>query len=322
MIVTNNVSCHWYYPDGKRCFEVPYADPSKGMRPTTLRDARKLGLVPSVTTILRALDKPALNNWRIEQAVLSVLTAPRLAGEATDAFVKRVLQVDREQDAESVKAMELGSDIHAAIESALSDEPYSGSLRAFVEPVVALVRSFGSVVATERVVVGDGYAGTTDALTYGGPQVIVWDFKTAKTLPTSSWPEARLQLSAYAQTIGNTGSSHIRTANIYISTTEPGKIAMFEHSDWLNTYLSGFKPLLQVWRWLNNMPAGDTPSCLVTEQTMRDLLAPGFAASSIVARTELEQIDDAIQRMRKAVAECNERDYEKAQADLQRSRPN
>lgn len=36
---------------------------------------------------------------------------------------------------------------------------------------------------------------------------------------------------------------------------------------------------------------------------------------------ELEQIDDAIQRMRKAVAECNERDYEKSQADLQRLKP-
>ena len=50
------------------------------------------------------------------------------------------------------------------------------SLAVFVEPVVALVRSFGSVVATERVVVGEGYAGTLDALTHDEALTIVWDF--------------------------------------------------------------------------------------------------------------------------------------------------
>lgn len=33
-------------------------------------------------------------------------------------------------------------------------------------------------------------------------------------------------------------------------------------------------------------------------------------------QTEMEQINVAIQRMRKAIANCDERDYEKAQADL------
>ncbi len=34
---------HWYDADGKPAYEVPYADPSKGMRPTTLADAKKFG---------------------------------------------------------------------------------------------------------------------------------------------------------------------------------------------------------------------------------------------------------------------------------------
>lgn len=257
MIITSNTSCHWYRQNGERCFTVPYADPSKGMRPTTLRDAKKLGLLPSVTTILRALDKPALNNWRIEQAVLSVLTAPRLAGEATDAFVKRVLQVDKEQDAESVKAMELGSLIHGAVELALNNQPYNDTLECFVAPVVALVRSFGVIRATERVCVGDGYAGTMDALSEGD-FIDVWDFKTTKNLPDKSWPEALLQLSAYSQTLGNSSLRRVRTNNIYISTTEPGKVIHFSHHDWTETYNCGFKPLLQVWRWLNGFYPGPT----------------------------------------------------------------
>lgn len=248
--VHSNTSCHWYHGDGRRCFEVPYADPAKGFRPTTLRDARKLGLVPSVTTVLNVLDKPGLNAWKAEMTALAVLTAPRLDGEPLDAFVKRVLQTDRDQDSESTKARELGTAIHAAIELALSDEFYAEHLKAYVEPVVALVKSFGVVRETEKVVVGDGYAGTMDMLTEG-QAFTVWDFKTCKALPDKSYPEHRLQLSAYGQALGNTGDKQIITVNLYISTTEPGRIEVFEHINWGETYNQGFKPLFQVWRWLN-----------------------------------------------------------------------
>lgn len=249
--VHSDTSCHWYHSDGRRCFSVPYADPANGFRPTTLRDARKLGLVPSVTTILQVLDKPGLNAWKAEMTALAVLTAPRLSDEPLDAFVKRVLQTDRDQDGEAAKARELGTAIHATIESVLSDKPYGPALMTYVWPVVLLVKSVGVVRETEKVVVGDGYAGTLDLLTETDEFVDVWDFKSAKTLPKESWIEARLQLSAYAQAVGATGNRRIRTNNIYISTTEPGKIAHFAHDDWPETYNQGFKPLLQVWRWLN-----------------------------------------------------------------------
>ena len=55
-------------------------------RPTTLRDARKLGLLPSVTNILSILSKPELTSWLQEQAVMAALTLPRIAGETEDAF--------------------------------------------------------------------------------------------------------------------------------------------------------------------------------------------------------------------------------------------
>jgi len=49
-------------------------------RPTTLRDARKLGLLPSVTNILNVIAKPELTAWLQEQAVMAALTLPRNAG--------------------------------------------------------------------------------------------------------------------------------------------------------------------------------------------------------------------------------------------------
>jgi len=53
---------HWYDKDGNPQYDQP--NKSKGgTRPTTLRDARKLGLGPSVTTICSLIDKPGLRDW-------------------------------------------------------------------------------------------------------------------------------------------------------------------------------------------------------------------------------------------------------------------
>jgi CRISPR/Cas system-associated exonuclease Cas4 (RecB family) len=264
--IHQETASHWYSRAGEPCYEVPYADPAKGMRATTLRDAKKLGLLPSPTSILRILDKPALNSWRIEQSVLTVITSPRASDEEIDAFVKRVLQVDKEQDAESLKARELGSQIHANIESALKGNSHSSDLDKFVSPAVSTALDFGIAIEVEKILVGDGYAGKTDCICENDLFITVIDFKTTKTLPKESYPEAKLQLSAYAAALGNTGDKQIQTANIYISTTEPGKIATFVHQDWQETFEQGFKPLQKVWCWLNdywpeeNNPSSDVPN--------------------------------------------------------------
>ena len=53
-------SGHYYDLTGKAVFEVP--NKSKGgMRHTTLRDAKSLGLLPSVTTIFKCLAAPELD---------------------------------------------------------------------------------------------------------------------------------------------------------------------------------------------------------------------------------------------------------------------
>jgi len=52
-----------------------------GQRATTLRDARKLSLVPSVTTILNIVAKPALLAWMQQQVLYSALTLPKRAEE-------------------------------------------------------------------------------------------------------------------------------------------------------------------------------------------------------------------------------------------------
>jgi hypothetical protein len=54
MKLFNPENAHWYRRDGEPLHSVPSA---KGEpRPTTLRDARKLGLLPSVTNVLGVIN--------------------------------------------------------------------------------------------------------------------------------------------------------------------------------------------------------------------------------------------------------------------------
>lgn len=244
-------SGHWYTKSGEACYEQPKKDGS-GNRPTTLRDARKLKLLPSVTTILRVLDKPALTYWLIEQAVLTAVTAPRLPDEALDAFIERVLHTERQQDAESQKARDLGTDVHAAIEQAVSGKSWDISLGAFVAPVLEALKPFGEMIATEKIVVGNGYAGKTDYLARGGGFTTMVDFKTGKKLPPKeSYPEHRIQLGGYIAALEIDQPYQIyRSVNIYINTTTPGEIKVFENIGWREE-AECFMHLFKVWQHLN-----------------------------------------------------------------------
>ncbi len=251
--VQRSNGARFYSRDGQAQYEVIGSSTGRP-RPVTIADARRNGWFPSVTTVLKILDKPALTDWLIETSCLTVLTAPRKEGEELDAFVQRVLHTERQQDQEAQVARDLGTAIHAAIESALKAEPYDKALAVYVEPAVDEITMQGEVKATEKVVVGEGYAGRFDAMTQDN-RITVFDVKTAKKLPTNgSWSEHKLQLAAYAQALGNTGSIHVQTANLYVSTTEPGKVFVDVHTDWPDTYERGFRPLLAVWQWLNDYP--------------------------------------------------------------------
>ena len=87
---------HLYNRNGKPCYEVPYADPKKGMRASTLADARKINLVPSVTTIFDVLNKPALIYWQQDRVLESALTMTRNEGESDQDFIARIKHDSKE----------------------------------------------------------------------------------------------------------------------------------------------------------------------------------------------------------------------------------
>lgn len=246
-------SSHWYRPDGTPCHSVLKAN-GDGERATTLADARKLGLIPSVTTILGVMSKEALTTWKVNQAILAALKSPKQDTESEDYYCRRIADASMEQVAE---AADLGSEIHAALETYLTggDKP-SAELLVYVQPVLDWFASTRiRVVSCEKTLVDlhNGYAGTADVLfAYGKTGRGVLDFKTRKTTPgkkVEPYDGQAMQLAAYAA--AEYGVDHIDDvliANIYISTTEPGRVEVVKHTDVFSHYLA-FLNCCALWRY-------------------------------------------------------------------------
>lgn len=242
---------HYYRRDGTPVFSVPNKS-SGGDRPTTIRDCRSLNLVPSPTTITKLLHRQALVEWQIEQSVLAVLSAPRKENETLDAYVERILHVERHQDQERDAAAERGKSIHRAIQLALETGMYDEAFYAFVRPALALMAQFGRVVACEKRIIADDYVGTTDLILENDHEMWVWDIKCRRRIPEKQYDEEKLQLSAYAGGLGNTGDKRIRCANLYLSTEEPGKLDLKESVDWRKDF-ERFRLLLSFWKLTNGL---------------------------------------------------------------------
>jgi hypothetical protein len=246
---------HWYTAAGEPCYEVIGKSTGRP-RPTNLSDARARNLLPSVTTILKILHKEALVNWMIEQAVLAVVTTPRQPGEKDDAFIKRVLQVDKVHEQERDIARDKGTQIHDEIANYFAGTPTDKSIDGFIIPAITKIEEYGQVIEVEKCVVGPGYAGRYDLFEDCEDCYRLWDIKATKRLPDpkkGAWLEHRLQLAAYRRALPMDldPGKPILCANIYISTIEEGAFVVCEHEDPDGTYEYGFRPLVQYWQWVN-----------------------------------------------------------------------
>ena len=183
------------------------------LRPPNKRDAAKLGLVKSVSSYLKTLDKPALNVWIRNQTVMACLTTSRLDGESDEAFIARI-EADASEQAK--KAAERGTNVHRAIQRHILGESYDQTYQPQVEAVRAELLKHGvdlmagiperSFVNVER-----GFAGCPD----WRDATTVLDYKTRDTLETKqkAYPEQGLQLCGYALGLGIVNP---RLGNVFI----------------------------------------------------------------------------------------------------------
>ena len=199
MIVKEKVaeSGHWYQKDGTPAYTTIG---KTGERATTLRDARKLGLLPSVTTINGMLSKAGLNSWLQQQVLLAALTLPRLPDEPEADWLARVMQ---DSKATGRDAAERGTAIHAIIQSYF-EQVYMPEKPAYLESIdKALEDAFGSQLWISEKSFGHplGFGGKVDLMAKNG---FVCDFKTKETDldKVDVYFEHEMQLAAYREGLG------------------------------------------------------------------------------------------------------------------------
>lgn len=207
MIVKEKVaeSGHWYKADGSPAYTTIGKNGKE--RPTTLRDARTEGLLPSVTTIIGQLAKPSLNTWLQQQVLLSALTLPRLEGEAEEVWLARVMADSKETGR---KAADRGTAIHAIIQS-FYEGMYAPELPPYVKAVeTAITNHFGERlwISEQSFAHPKGYGGKCDLS--AKPDIFnkfngaILDVKTKDTPLEKVEPyfEHIMQIAAYRQGLG------------------------------------------------------------------------------------------------------------------------
>ncbi len=249
-------SSHWYDKAGQPVYEVPRAK-GDGMRPTTLADARKLGLVPSVTNILQVAAKPGLEAWKATQLLQSALTLPKLPDETLDDYAKRVIE---DSKAQGKKAAERGTELHAVIEEWIQTdacpaqwEKHITRLRDTIYATCALDLKGGKVEHSFASPLG--YGGKID---WHNDEILI-DFKTKATVADVkrlAYDEHCWQLAAYA--VGIEGPPKPQLLNVFIG-VDDCEVRIHEWSaEDSDKSWRAFKCLLDFWQITKNYN-GATP---------------------------------------------------------------
>jgi hypothetical protein len=199
-IITNvhaQESGHWYDKNGKEAHS--YINKKGEEKPTTLRQARTEGLVPSVTSIIRLAAAPGLDAWKADQVIMAALSLPRVPDETDDEFVARI-KLDAKEQAK--KAAEKGTEIHALVQRGFESTGIpDDAMRYYESARKTIYEALGrAIFDCEKSFARDGYGGKVDLSRDG----IVIDIKsTTKPLEgLKTWDEHSLQLSAYRHGLG------------------------------------------------------------------------------------------------------------------------
>lgn len=170
---------HWYYPDGRPLHTVKAKDGSE--RNTTKRDARKLGLFPSVTTITKVIANPSLDRWKQTQMLNACVSYPIQSGDELADYEFRMRQHAQKK---MVDARAFGSLFHSAIDelnkTGFLTEEYE-EVKPYVQHYLQWTRDLRiQFIDTEFTAVNTklGYAGQVDALAVVDGKLTLLDYKT------------------------------------------------------------------------------------------------------------------------------------------------
>jgi len=167
---------------------VPMVSKPDESRPTRVSDVRKMiaegrKVVPSVTTIQRVLDKPALVNWQIDRHLEAAWYNNALMSDPDLPMEYYIKEVKRLASEEMEKAPQAGTDFHALMEAFINKE------LAIEHESFDLCREVCNLIFDKTGVPMDewqseinvfstlGYSGQCDLFIPGSPAYVI-DFKT------------------------------------------------------------------------------------------------------------------------------------------------
>ncbi len=234
------MSEHWYKRDGSSAYTTDGRD-------TTLRDARRHGYVPSVTTVLGVLHKDALVKWKEGQVAKAAYWAAISEDTSEKDFVRMVLSEARQFP---IDAANEGTRIHDACETYVRDghcrDEYLPHAKAAREELRKLFPDVNDWVCEESFAHPLGFGGKVDL--HSPSTGIICDYKTKdgdfsddKRL---GWDQ-HWQLAAYQAGLGLVDVGGYTTADkfnrrstrdfqpgaaIFISRTHPGKVSSHKWS--------------------------------------------------------------------------------------------
>ena len=235
-------SGHWYTQEGEPMYTIIGANGKE--RNTTLADARKHRFVPSVTGILGVSAKPALEEWKIKEAIKSTMVLDIEPNETIDEYIRRTREHSK---LVGQKSAERGSEIHYEIEegfiSGKESEPYL-AVKDWLDEHYPLE----TWIAEDSFCAKEGYGGKIDLYSETG---IFIDFKTKDDLRGKDphrlvYDEHGMQLSAYVQGCGFETAERI---SIFIDREDTSLIACHvwdevthpRHRDMFNALLAYWK---------------------------------------------------------------------------------
>jgi hypothetical protein len=239
-----NEAGHWYTKLGEPAYQIIGKNGNK--RNTNVKDARELGLVPSVTTIIGQLKQIGLERWKNEQLLLAALTLPRYDNEAESDWLERVMADSRSTGKE---AAERGNRMHGVLENFYRRKEIGIIPFYAIEVDRTITAHFGQQqwAAEASFASPQGFGGKIDL--NGSNVVIDFKSKVGDISKTKPYFEQIMQLAAYRVGLGMPDA---RCANVYFN--EQGDVTLIEHTpDQLDDAFSCFQCLLQYYKIKNNL---------------------------------------------------------------------
>lgn len=255
---------HWYDPKTQQPkYEIERSD-GKGLRPTTLRDAKKYRYVPSVTTIIASASKQGLDTWKMKQLLNVVENYKNFIGEKEDWREQLIAIMKERLD----KVTKRGTVLHDSLESIFTKGliDVNNENEVFVTPIIEFIEReirFKHIFKWKpetSFAYKKGFGGKIDLHSECGNVIIDFKSKDSEDLSRIElYDDYPMQLAAYREglNINNVDFTKAKCYNLFFSNSKKGEIKLVEwDEDKLQRALKMFHCLLEYWKLSNNYESG------------------------------------------------------------------